>query len=121
MTTWDNPFSEAQFRTLKYRPDFPDAFGSIADARAFCQRFFAWYNAEHYHSGVAWLHPIDVHYGRAEEVRAVRAEVLNAAYARNPDRFVNKPPEPTALPPAAWINRPLKQPDHNQTAQSMNP
>jgi len=58
----DNPYSEAQFRTLKYRPDFPDAFGCIEDARTFCQRFFAWYNAEHYHSGIAWHHPIDVHY-----------------------------------------------------------
>jgi putative transposase len=120
-TSNDNPYSEAQFRTLKYRPDFPDMFGSIVDARAFCQRFFAWYNTEHYHSGVAWLHPVDVHYGRAETVRAVRAEVLNAAYARNPDRFVNKPPEPAALPTAAWINQPPKQNENNQTAQSMNP
>lgn len=120
-TSNDNPYSEAQFRTLKYRPDFPDTFGSIADARAFCQRFFSWYNTEHYHSGVAWLHPIDVHYGRAEAVRAVRADVLNAAYARNPDRFVNKPPEPAALPTAAWINKPPKENEENQTAQSMNP
>ena len=120
-TSNDNPFSESQFRTLKYRPDFPDTFGSIVDARAFCQRFFAWYNTEHYHSGVAWLHPVDVHYGRAETVRAVRAEVLNAAHARNPDRFVNKPPEPAALPTAAWINKPPKQNENNQTAQSMNP
>jgi putative transposase len=108
-TSNDNPFSEAHFRTLKYRPDFPATFGSIADARAFCRRFFSWYNTEHYHSGVAWLHPIDVHYGRAETVRAARADVLNAAYARNPDRFVNKPPEPTALPTAAWINKPPEE------------
>jgi putative transposase len=120
-TSNDNPFSEAHFRTLKYRPDFPDTFGSIVDARGFCQRFFSWYNAEHYHSGIAWLHPVDVHYGRAETVRAVRAEVLNAAYARNPDRFVNKPPQPAALPTAAWINRPPKQSEENRTAQSMNP
>jgi putative transposase len=119
-TSNDNPFSESHFRTLKYRPDFPDTFGSIADARAFCQRFFSWYNAEHYHSGIAWLHPVDVHYGRAETVRAVRAEVLNAAYARNPDRFVNKPPQPAALPTAAWINKPPKQSEENQTVQSMN-
>lgn len=108
-TSNDNPFSEAQFRTLKYRPDFPDTFGCIADARAFCQRFFSWYNNEHYHSGVAWLHPIDVHYGRAETVRGARADVLSAAYARNPDRFVNKPPEPAALPTAAWINKPSQE------------
>jgi hypothetical protein len=88
-------------------------FGSIVDARAFCQQFFAWYNAQHYHSGIAWLHPVDVHYGRAETVRAVRAEVLNAAYARNPNRFVNKPPEPAALATAAWINKPPKQDEDN--------
>jgi putative transposase len=120
-TSNDNPFSEAHFRTLKYRPDFPDTFGSIADARAFCQRFFSWYNTEHYHSGVAWLHPVDVHYGQAETVRTARAEVLNAAYARNPNRFVNKPPQPAALPTAAWINKPPEQTGDTQTAQSMNP
>jgi putative transposase len=120
-TSNDNPYSESQFRTLKYRPDFPNTFGSIADARAFCQQFFTWYNSEHYHSGIAWLHPIDVHYGRAEAVRTVRADVLNAAYARNPDRFVNKPPEPAALPTAAWINKPPKENEDSQTAQSMNP
>jgi putative transposase len=119
-TSNDNPFSEAQFRTLKYRPDFPDTFGCIADARAFCQRFFSWYNNEHYHSGVAWLNPVDVHYGRAETVRAARADVLSAAYARNPDRFVNKPPEPAALPTAAWINKPSQENETAETAQSMN-
>jgi putative transposase len=119
-TSNDNPYSESQFRTLKYRPDFPDSFGSLADARAFCQRFFAWCNAEHYHSGVAWLHPIDVHYGRAEQVRAIRANVLDAAYARTPDRFVHKPPQPAVLPAAAWINKPPDQTEPNQTAQSMN-
>jgi putative transposase len=118
-TSNDNPFSESHFRTLKYRPDFPDTFGSIADARAFCQRFFSWYNNEHYHSGVAWLHPIDVHYGRAEAVRAARADVLSAAYARNPDRFVNEPPEPAALPTAAWINKPPQENEQTQTTQSI--
>ena len=120
-TSNDNPFIESHFRTLKYRPDFPDTFGCIEDARTFCQQFFAWYNAEHYHSGVAWLHPIDVHYGRAEAVRGVRAEVLDAAYARNPDRFVNKAPQPAALPTAAWINKPPTQTPQNHTVQSMNP
>jgi putative transposase len=105
-TSNDNPYSEAQFKTLKYRPDFPDRFGSIEDARAFCQRFFAWYNTEHYHSGIGWHHPIDVHYGHAEAVRASRAEVLTAAYARHPERFVRKRPEPPALPTTAWINTP---------------
>jgi putative transposase len=120
-TSNDNPYSESQFRTLKYPPDFPDTFGCLADARAFCQRFFAWYNAEHYHSGVAWLHPIDVHYGRAEQVRAIRSDVLDAAYARNPERFVSKPPQPAALPAEAWINKPPDQPEPNQTAQPMSP
>jgi putative transposase len=119
-TSNDNPYSESQFRTLKYRPDFPDTFGSIEDARAFCQRFFAWYNTEHYHSGIAWLHPLDVHYGRSETVRAVRAEVLDAAYARNPERFVRKPPQPAPLPTSVWINKPM-QSEENRTTQSMNP
>jgi putative transposase len=118
----DNPYSESQFRTLKYRPDFPDTFGSIEDARSFCQRFFTWYNTEHYHSGISWHHPIDVHYGHAETVRVARADVLSTAYARNPERFVRKHPEPPALPTAAWINQPTN-PDEpqEQTVHSMNP
>jgi putative transposase len=118
-TSNDNPYSESHFRTLKYRPDFPDRFGSIVDARAFCQRFFTWYNTEHYHSGIAWHHPVDVHYGRTEVVRAARADVLTAAYTRNPERFVRKQPEPPALPAAAWINKPPSQ-DEEQ-AHSKNP
>jgi putative transposase len=117
-TSNDNPYSEAQFRTLKYRPDFPETFGSIEDARTFCQRFFTWYNTEHYHSGIGWHHPIDVHYGRAETVRASRADVLTTAYRRNPERFVRKHPEPPALPVTAWINKPHKQ---DPTVDSMNP
>jgi putative transposase len=105
-TSNDNPFSEAQFKTLKYRPDFPDRFGSIADARGFCQRFFTWYNTEHYHSGIGYHHPIDVHYGHADNVRADRAHVLTAAYTAHPERFVRKHPEPPALPTATWINKP---------------
>jgi putative transposase len=120
-TSNDNPYSESQFRTLKYRPDFPDRFGSIIDARAFCQQFFTWYNTEHYHSGIAWLHPFDVHHGRSETVRAVRTEVLNAAYARNADRFVNKPPKPAALPTTAWINKPPAHHQNSQIVESMNP
>jgi putative transposase len=102
----DNPYSESQFRTLKYRPDFPDRFGSFEDAHAFCQRFFAWYNDEHRHSGIGYHTPADVHYGRAELVRARRADVLDAAYAAHPERFVRKPPAPPELPTAAWINQP---------------
>jgi putative transposase len=120
-TSNDNPYSEAQFRTLKYRPEFPDTFGSLPDARAFCQRFFRWYNGEHRHSGIAWHTPRDVHYGHAEAVRTVRADVLSAAYTRNPDRFVRKHPEPPQLPTAAWINKPPElHPDDDQ-AHSTNP
>jgi putative transposase len=109
-TSNDNPYSEAQFKTLKYRPDFPDRFGSIEDARAFCQHFFTWYNTEHYHCGIGWHHPIDVHYGYIDTVHASRAEVLTAAYIAHPERFVRKPPEPPAPPTAAWINKPTEEP-----------
>jgi putative transposase len=102
----DNPYSESQFRTMKYRPEFPDRFGSYQDAHAFCGRFFRWYNHEHRHSGIGFHTPADVHYGRAELVRARRAEVLSAAYAEHPERFVGKPPKPPALPTAVWINQP---------------
>ena len=108
-TSNDNPFSESQFRTLKYRPEFPATFAHLPEARAFCQRFFRWYNAEHRHSGIAWHTPHNVHHGHAHEVRAVRADVLTAAHARNPERFVRKHPEPAALPTAAWINKPAEQ------------
>ena len=111
-TSNDNPFSEAQFRTLKYRPDFPDRFGSLPEARAFCQQFFSWYNTEHRHSGIAWHTPHNVHYGHSQVVHATRANVLAAAYTRNPERFVRKHPEPATLPTAAWINKPAG-PDHN--------
>jgi putative transposase len=117
-TSNDNPFSEAQFRTLKYRPEFPATFASLPDARAFCQRFFGWYNTEHRHSGVAWHTPHNVHYGHAGQVSAVRAEVLDAAYARNPERFVRKHPEPAALPIAAWINKPVEPDDADTPAHS---
>jgi putative transposase len=118
-TSNDNPYSESHFRTLKYRPDFPENFGSIADARAFCQRFFAWYNTEHRHSGIAWHTPHNVHYGHAEAVRAVRADVLAAAYARNPERFVRKHPEPRALPDAAWINKPPDEPEEKAHSKNL--
>jgi putative transposase len=119
-TSNDNPFSESQFRTLKYRPDFPDTFGCLQDARAFCQRFFAWYNDEHRHSGIGYHTPHDVHYGHAVAVREVRADVLTAAYARNPERFVRKHPEPPALPKPAWINKPPEQDQPEKPADSEN-
>lgn len=102
----DNPFSEAQFKTLKYRPDFPGRFGSIQGARRHCQEFFAWYNDEHRHTGIGLHTPADVHYGLAEAVRDKRAGVLDVAYAAHPERFVRKPPEPPQIPETSWINRP---------------
>jgi putative transposase len=102
----DNPYSEAQFKTLKYRPEFPDRFGSPQDARAFCRRFFGWYNDDHRHSGIGYHTPTDVHYGRAGQVRDARAVVLTAAHAAHPERFVRRPPQPPQLPRPAWINRP---------------
>jgi putative transposase len=103
----DNPYSESQFKTLKHHPTFPDRFGSIEDARAFCQRFFGWYNGEHRHSGIGLLTPADVHHGRAEQITLARGAVLDAAYAAHPDRFVGKPPKPPRLPEQVWINRPV--------------
>jgi len=105
----DNPFSESQFKTMKYRPEFPDRFGGPEDARAFCTRFFPWYNDDHRHSGIGYHTPADVHYGRAIALRQQRAQVLTAAYAIHPERFVNKQPTPPALPVAAWINKPLEE------------
>jgi hypothetical protein len=102
----DNPYSESNFKTLKYQPEFPDRFGSLEDAHAFCGRFFAWYNDEHRHSGIAFHTPADMHYGRAELIHQQRNRVLAAAYLLHPERFVRKPPEPPALPTAAWINQP---------------
>jgi putative transposase len=102
----DNPYSETHFKTLKYRPDFPDRFGSPEDARTFCQRFFTWYDHEHRHSGIGFHTPADVHFGRAEYVREQRARVLDAAYAAHPERFVRHAPLPPPLPGPAWINQP---------------
>jgi putative transposase len=102
----DNPFSEAQFKTLKYRPEFPDQFASAEAARAFCHPFFLWYNTAHRHSGIGLLTPAMVHYGHAEAVRAQRAAVLEAAYAAHPERFVRQLPQPLVLPAAVWINPP---------------
>ncbi len=103
----DNPFSEAQFKTLKYRPEFPEKFGSIEDARSFCRAFFPWYNTEHRHSGIGLLTPHDVHYGLADQRVAARARVLAAAYAAHPERFVGGLPQPPARPTEVWINPPI--------------
>jgi putative transposase len=102
----DNPYSEAAFKTLKYAPVFPGSFGSLADARAFVGPFIDHYNHQHRHSGIGYHTPASVHFGTAGLVREERARVLDAAYAAHPERFVNKPPTPPALPGPAWINRP---------------
>src|SRR6266446_7987840 len=102
----DNPFSEAQFKTLKYRPAFPERFGSIQDARAHGHVFFPWYNTEHHHSGLGLLTPHDVHFGLAAQRVAERAAVLTAAYTAHPERFPTGRPMPAAAPTEVWINPP---------------
>jgi putative transposase len=108
-TSNDNPYSEAQFKTLKYHPRFPSRFGSLEDARAFCRAFFRWYNEEHRHSGIGLLSPAMVHFGRAPEVQAARAVTLARAFAAHPERFVRRPPRPPELPTAVWINPPAQE------------
>jgi len=110
----DNPYSESQFRTLKYRPEFPDRFGSLQHSRAFSQQFFFWYNQQHRHSGLGLLTPAVVHYGQAPHVMAQRQNVLNVAYAAHPERFVNHPPKPLALPTEVWINKPQNSENKTQ-------
>jgi putative transposase len=102
----DNPYSESQFKTMKYRADFPERFGCYQDAHQFCTEFFPWYNHDHYHSGLGYLTAYDVHYGLAEKRREQRAAVLQDAFEKNPQRFVRGLPKPALLPAAAWINKP---------------
>ena len=109
-TSDDNPYSEAQFKTLKYRPDFPERFGCIEDSRSFCQDFFPWYNKEHRHTGIGLLTPEAVHYGRAQDIQKARGEILRVAYEAHPERFVKKVPVPPLVPEAAWINKPKLMP-----------
>ena len=104
----DNPFSESHFKTLKYRPGYPDRFGSFEDAQAFCRDFFPWYNERHKHSALAWLTPADVHFGRAPQVLATRQVALAGAYAAHPERFVRGMPNVPKPPAAVWINPPVK-------------
>ena len=105
----DNPYSEANFKTLKYCPAFPARFGSIADARVFCEAFFDHYNHVHRHSGIGLHTPASVHYGTANEIRVQRAATLDAAHAANPARFRHRPPTPPELPTVAWINEPSRE------------
>ena len=104
----DNPFSESQFKTLKYRPDYPERFGCQQDARRWAADFFVWYNYEHHHSALGLLTPADVHFGRAPAVLQQRQQVLRTAYQRHPQRFVKGVPQPPALPSAVWINPPAE-------------
>lgn len=114
----DNPYSESQFKTLKYQPSFPDRFGSLQHARLFCQEFFPWYNFEHRHSGIAMLTPYDMHYGRAQAVVEQRRLVLAGAYQEHPERFVAGRPTPQTAPTEAWINRPEPRPTTEHTEPS---
>jgi putative transposase len=101
-----NPYSESQFKTMKYRPDFPARFGCIEDARAHCRTFFAWYNTRHRHSSIGYMTPHSVHYGHAQALREARVATLDAAFLARPDRFKGHRPQPHPLPTAAWINPP---------------
>jgi putative transposase len=112
----DNPFSESQFKTLKYRPGFPRRFDSIEAARAHCQDFFGWYNNQHRHGGLGLHTAADVHHGRAATVRAGRAQVLAAAYLAHPERFVRSPPAPPDLPAGSWINPPEDKTEKKEPA-----
>jgi len=102
----DNPFSESHFKTMKYRPDFPERFNSMAEAREFCRLFFDWYNKKHYHSGIGFLTPKSVHYGFAEDILENRKKVLLNAFEKNPKRFRFMKPKLKNLPKSVWINKP---------------
>jgi len=102
----DNPFSESQFKTLKYRPDYPARFGCQADARSWAAEFFRWYNYQHHHTALGLLTPADVHFKRTQPILDQRQSVLQAAYRKNPERFVKGVSIPTQLPSAVWINPP---------------
>jgi putative transposase len=106
----DNPFSEAQFKTMKYRPEFPERFAGLADARAYLRPFFTWYNDEHRHSGIGFMTPAAVHFGHAAAIDAQRRHVLQAAYAAHPERFKGRVPTPPALPEVVGINLPKPEP-----------
>ena len=105
-TSTDNPYSEAHFKTLKYRPEFPERFDDIEPARDFCRGFFHWYNHEHRHSGIGLMTPAAVHHGQAHQLHTARTRVLQDAYTATPERFVRRAPAPPKLPTATWINKP---------------
>lgn len=115
----DNPFSEAQFKTLKYRPEFPERFAGLEHARAYLRPFFAWYNEEHRHSGIGFMTPAAVHFGHGAAIHAQRAQVLEAAYAANPARFKHRVPTPPALPTVVGINLPKPITELKETAHAL--
>jgi putative transposase len=117
-TSSDNPFSESHFKTLKYRPEFPQRFGCIEDAKAFCRRFFSWYNQDHHHAGIGLMTPDQVHYGQANAVHDARQDTLDDAFRKHPERFVRNPPQPPRKPTATWINQPMKSQQQLETAFS---
>jgi putative transposase len=118
----DNPFSESQFKTLKYRPAFPERFGSMEDAISFCREFFPWYNYEHRHTGIGLMTPAVVHRGQSQAISGIRKEVLAAAFQAHPERFVKGMPSPPAVPKAAWINRPKIESEADAPAKTaLNP
>lgn len=116
-TSTDNPYSESQFKTMKYRPGFPDRFGCRQDASDFCQRFFPWYNEEHRHESLGYMTPFDVHFGLAAEKRERRAEVLRLAQLAHPERFPHGIPTPPALPTEVWINKPVLKKEEEEETQ----
>ena len=110
----DNPYSESQFKTLKYHPEFPDQFGSLQDARSFLLDFFQWYNTMHHHSGLGLMTPWDVHYGMAAQRFVEREKVLRQAFEAAPERFVRGVPKPPVLPREVWINKPRTKDDSTE-------
>ena len=114
----DNPYSESQFKTMKYCPQFPSRFGSAEDGRLFCCGFFDYYNFHHRHSGIGLMTPVDVHYGRAEQLTTARRQILLEAQQAHPERFVRGTPQPPVLPPQAWINPPLEKTKLHDAAQA---
>lgn len=115
----DNPFSESQFKTLKYRPEFPRQFGSLQDGLAHCRVFFQWYNEQHYHSGIGFLTPSSLHYGLAQKTLIARNETMRLAFEKNPHRFVKGKPKQFELPTAVWINPPKPSAYHENGASEI--
>ena len=116
----DNPFSESQFKTMKYRLDFPQRFGSYEDALGFCRRFFHWYNNEYYHSGIAMMTPASLHDGQAKEILSAREETLERAWQQTPERFVQGIPKPQCLPKSVWINAPNRETEKKNEAPAVH-